>query len=142
MRSSVRSVWRQSIVDSLSWQSPIALVSRPFWRNPSLVRPGARLRPRTALGLVLLVLLLTAAGWLYLVQADMMTETRQAIKWLGDQQESLVRDIRFLQVQMAQQTAMEQVYRHAHAMRLRPADRVEILMVPPIDRNASVAQAR
>jgi Tfp pilus assembly protein PilN len=142
MRTSVRSMWQRSFADSLSWQSPIALVSRPFWRSPSAVRTGARLRPRTALGLVLIILLLSAAGWLYLEQTAVIKEAHQSIGLLQEMQKAQVRDIRYLQLQVAQQTSMEQVFRYAQALRLQPEDRVDILVVGPLVRSENLAQAR
>ncbi len=142
MRTSVRSMWQRPFADSLSWQSPMALVSQPFWRSPSAARTGARLRPRTALGLLLIVLLLSAAGWLYLEQTAVIEEAHQSMSILQEMQKAQVRDIRYLQVQVAQQTSMEQVYRYAQARRLQPEERVDILVVQPLTRNENLAQAR
>lgn len=142
MRASVRSMWQRSITDSLSWQSPIALVSRPFWRNPSAVRTGVRLRPRMALGLVLMILLLSAAGWLYLEQAAVIAEAHQSIGMLEEIRQSQMRDIRYLQVQVAQQTSMEQVFRYAQTLRLQPENRGDILVVQPLLKTENLAQAR
>lgn len=142
MRTSVRSMWQRSFADSLSWQSPIALVSRPFWRSSSAVRTRERLRFRTALGMVLIILLLSAAGWLYLEQTAVIEEAHQSMSILQDMQKAQVRDIRYLQVQVAQQTSMEQVYRYAQARRLQPEERVDILVVQPLARNENLAQAR
>lgn len=142
MRASVRSMWQRSFADSLSWQSPIALVSRPFWRSASAARTEARLRPRTALGMILIILLLSAAGWLYLEQTAVIAEAHQSMGILQEMQKAQVRDIRYLQVQVARQTSMEQVYRYAQALRLQPEEHVDILVVQPMARNENLAQAR
>ena len=110
---------------------PIGLISRPFWRSPSVVRTEWKL---SVVGAMLVALvLLTFIGWLYLDQAAMIRETETDIENLNDQHAHYLREFRILQGELARRQSAERVWSHADSLNLQGSGQIDTLVVPLVE---------
>jgi len=106
---------------------PVGLINLPFWKSATTVRTG--MEPRTAIGLLLAVILLTLVGLLYLDQAASVTEARAQIDNLRQEQVSLAREARYLQARIAEQSSLSRSMARASALGLHQPQQVVKLTV-------------
>lgn len=121
---------RGIISSSAAIDCPIGVTQKPFWRNPALVIPE-RLSARMAAGFLLIILLLSLLGWLYLDQAALVRETTQDVTRLRSMRTEEVWEVRYLQAELAEQTSMARVLGHATSAQLLPDQPLDVIVVRP-----------
>ena len=125
------------------------MATQTLYPVQTLLRPGTlarrflwRLEQRDAVGILLVILVVSLVGWLYLTQANATATINLGIEENRERLDAIQQDNARLKVEIAEWQSLSRIEEHARLLGLRPTTSALYLSVPGYSvQEASIGEA-